>query len=43
MVFSSASCASSVASAMQPGRRPSPSEKQTSYWAIMSQRSSNIS
>ena len=29
-VFSSANCASSLASARQPGRRPSPSEKLTS-------------
>src|SRR5436305_696026 len=31
-VFSSANCASSLASAMQPGRRPSPSEFDTSYF-----------
>ena len=35
-VFSSANCASSLASAMQPGRRPSPSEKLTScFWKIL--------
>ena len=29
-VFSSANCASSLASAIEPGRRPSPSENDTS-------------
>ena len=29
-VFSSANCASSLASAVEPGRKPSPSEKLTS-------------
>src|SRR5437870_11463075 len=34
--FSSENCASSLASARQPGRRPSPSEKLTSYfWKIL--------
>ena len=36
-VFSSANCASSLASAMLPGRSPSPSEKETSYAAMISQ------
>ncbi len=36
-VFSSANCASSFASAIEPGRRPSPSEKLTSYARMISQ------
>jgi len=36
-VFSSANCASSFASAMDPGRSPSPSENDTSYVRMISQ------
>ena len=42
-VFNSKNCASSFASAIDPGRRPSPSENDTSYLFIMSQRSSKFS
>src|SRR5215813_13545489 len=38
-VSSSANCASSLASAVLPGRSPSPSDKLTSYAAIISQMS----
>ncbi len=41
-VCNSANCASSLASAIEPGRRPSPSEKVTSYEARMSQSSSKL-
>ena len=42
-VFNSANCASSLASASEPGRKPSPSEKLTScFWKIL-QMSSNRS
>ena len=40
-VSSSANCAASFASAMQPGRRPSPSENDTSYFFISAQMRSN--
>ena len=36
-VSSSANCAASFASAIEPGRRPSPSEKATSYAFMISQ------
>ena len=36
-VLSSANCASSFASAIDPGRRPSPSENDTSYARMISQ------
>ena len=39
-VRNSANCASSLASAPEPGRRPSPSEKVTSYAFMISQISS---
>lgn len=39
-VRSSANCASSLASAIEPGRSPSPSEYVTSYVARISQSSS---
>ncbi len=39
-VRNSASWASSFASWIEPGRRPSPSEKETSYAAMISQISS---
>ena len=42
-VRSSANCASSLASAMEPGRRPSPSEKVMSYRAKMSHNSAKFS
>ena len=42
-VSSSANCARSLASAIEPGRRPSPSENETSYLRMMSQISSNRS
>ena len=42
-VRSSANCASSLASAIEPGRRPSPSEYVTSYAARISQSSSKFS
>ena len=38
--FSSANCAASEASARQPGRSPSPSEKVTSYFLKISQMAS---
>ncbi len=42
-VSSSANCARSLASAIEPGRSPSPSENDTSYFLIMSQISSKRS
>ena len=42
-VASSANCASSLASARQPGRKPSPSEKLTSYFFMILQMSSKHS
>ena len=42
-VSSSANCARSLASAIEPGRRPSPSENDTSYLRMMSQISSKRS
>ena len=42
-VVSSANCAASLASALLPGRRPSPSENDTSYLRMMSQMSPKCS
>ncbi len=42
-VRNSANCASSLASAIQPGRSPSPSEYVTSYEARMAESSSKFS
>ena len=42
-VSNSANCAASLASAMEPGRRPSPREKLTSYLRMMSQMSAKRS
>ena len=42
-VFSSANCAASLASASDPGRSPSPSEKLTSYFWKILQMSSKCS
>ena len=42
-VSSSANCAASLASAVEPGLRPSPSENETSYLRMMSQMSPNRS
>ena len=41
--FNSANCASSLASAMQPGRKPSPKEKLTSCFLKILQMSSMFS